>query len=287
MQMSGDKNKIAIFKEPRIIAIFLISFFLLVIAGILTFLAPRKLPWIIFIIILAQFSASIFFPIIVGYFHEKFKEREAEETIWRVFKEFSDGGILRVYKNREESKFKENALIDLKKAFDEHRNGKAKLVGVSLRVFFNQTGPFYPSIANICDLHKIKESIIVQALVCDPNNNPEVMNRAKLETPDRLNDPLIKIDIKSTIASIQNLNRLYGKSSVEYNLYLSAPYCTAVIFPDKCYFSPNLLSQVAPVRLPMIVFGMNSHGYEKINYYFDYLWSTSTKDKETQKGSKT
>jgi len=67
MQMSGDKNKIAIFKEPRIIAIFLISFFLLVIAGILTFLAPRKLPWIIFIIILAQFSASIFFPIIVGY----------------------------------------------------------------------------------------------------------------------------------------------------------------------------------------------------------------------------
>jgi len=113
------------------------------------------------------------------------------------------------------------------------------------------------------------------------------MNRAKLETPDRLNDPLIKIDIKSTIASIQNLNRLYGKGSVEYNLYLSAPYCTAVIFPDKCYFSPNLLSQVAPVRLPMIVFGMNSHGYEKINYYFDYLWNTSTKDKETQKGSKT
>ena len=175
--MSGDKNKIAIFKEPRIIAIFLISFFLLVIAGILTFLAPRKLPWIIFIIILAQFSASIFFPIIVGYFHEKFEEREAEETIWRVFKEFSDGGILRVYKNREESKFKENALIDLKKAFDEHRNGKAKLVGVSLRVFFNQTGPFYPSIANICNLHKIKESIIVQALVCDPNNNPEGMGK--------------------------------------------------------------------------------------------------------------
>jgi len=282
--MYRDKNKITIFKEPRIIVIFITSFFLLVLSGILIFLAPQKLPWIIFTIILAQFSASIFFPIIVGYFQEKFKEKEAGETIWRVFREFSDGGILRVYKDREESEFRENALTDLRKAFEGHRSGKTKLVGVSLRVFFNQTGPFYPSIANICNLRKTNENIVVQALICDPNNNPEVINRAKIETPDRLNDPLIKIDINSTIVSIQNLNRLYGAGSVEYNLYLSAPYCTAVIFPDKCYFSPNLLSPVAPLRLPMIVFGMNSNAYIKINNYFDYLWITSTKDKEKQKG---
>ncbi|GAH26248.1 unnamed protein product [marine sediment metagenome] len=112
--MSGDKNKITIFKEPRIIVIFLTSFFLLVLSGILIFLAPKELPWIIFIIILAQFSTSIFFPMIVGYFHEKFKEKEAGETIWRVFREFSDGGILRVYKERNVSINKAMKIKNLK-----------------------------------------------------------------------------------------------------------------------------------------------------------------------------
>lgn len=284
--MFRDKNKNKIFKEPRIIVIFLTSFFLLVLSGVLIYLAPKELPWIILTIIMAQFSASIFFPIIVGYFQEIFKEKEAGETIWRAFREFSEGGILRVYKDREGNEFKENALTDLKKAFGEHRNGKVKLIGVSLRVFFNQTGPFYSNITNICDLHKINENILIQALVCNANNNPEVMNRAKIETPDRLNDPLIKIDINSTIVSIQNLNKLYGTGSIKYNQYLSAPYCTAIIFPSKCYFSPNLLSPIAPIRLPMIVFAMNSPGYLKINNYFDYLWNMCTKNKEKQGGGK-
>ena len=44
------------------------------------------------------------------------------------------------------------------------------------------------------------------------------------------------------------------------------------MFPDKCYFSPNLLSTDPPVRLPMVVFSAKSHGYKKLEEYFEYLW---------------
>jgi hypothetical protein len=227
---------------------------------------------------LATVSSTVFFPLIAGYYYDKLREKQEGESIWRVFKEFSDGGILRVYKDREENEDEENAVADLRKAFEGHHEGKVKLVGVTLRVFFNQAGPFYRSITTITNLHKVDDKVRIRALVCDPNNNPEVVNRARIETPGRLNDPLIKIDIHLTIASIQNLNKKYGSDAVEYGGYSSSPYCTLIIFPNKCYFSPNILSADAPVRLPMIVFNEKSHGYKVLNQYFDYLWENRIKD---------
>jgi len=237
--VAKKKKENKLIREPKLFAIFLTSFFLLILSAILTVLVPQKMQWILLIIILAQLSSSIFFPIIFGYFYEGLKEKHEGETIWKVFREFSDGGILRVYKDREETEYEENALKDLRKAFEDHQIGKVKLVGVSLRVFFNQTGPFYRSITKICNLHKMNDNVTILALLSDPDS-PEILNRAKIETPDRLDDPLIKIDIKSTIFSIQNLKKHYGTGSIEYGVYSTAPYCTAIIFPNKCYFSPNL-----------------------------------------------
>jgi len=272
--LKGDNP---IFKDVRISMIFFSSLFLLVFSAVLSVLAPDTIKWTLFIIILATVSSTVFFPLIAGYYYDKFREKQEGESIWRVFKEFSDGGILRVYKDREESEDEENAVADLRKTFEEHHEGKVKLVGVTLRVFFNQTGPFYRSITNICDLHKVNNTVGIRALVCDPNNS-EVFNRAKIETPDRLNDPLIKIDIHFTIASIQNLNKKYGSTAIGYGYYSSAPYCTLIIFPNKCYFSPNILSTDAPVRLPMIIFNEKSHGYKVLDQYFEYLWENKIKD---------
>jgi hypothetical protein len=70
-----------------------------------------------------------------------------------------------------------------------------------------------------------------------------------------------------------HLNSQFKSKVIEYGYYDCCPYCTLVIFPDKCYFSPNILSVDAPVRLPMVIFRAGSHGYQKLDAYFDYLWN--------------
>lgn len=267
--------------NPRILIWFFLSFFLIVLSVILSVSLDHlsEKPFTsITIIILGQLGACIFFPLLVGYFYDKLKRKNQAETIWTIFKDLSDGGIIRVYMDREENEHEQNAHIDLRSDFDDFRSGEVKLVGVSLRVFFNQTGPFYRSIYKICELGEISKSIKIRALISHPES-PEVYNRAKIETPNRVNDPLIKIDIKSTVASIENLNNNFSSGPIKYCHYEQAPYCTCIIFPEKCYFSPNILSSDAPVRLPMIVFQRDSHGYKKLNEYFEYLWKDSCKEK--------
>ncbi|MCJ7655703.1 MAG: hypothetical protein MUO97_10500 [Dehalococcoidia bacterium] len=264
------------FKSISVMIVFFSSLFVLMFSAVLSMFAPNTVQWNLATIILATVSSSAFFPLMAGYFYDKFKEEQQGENVSRVFREFSEAGILRVYKDREESKDRDNAEADLKESFANHSQGRIKIVGVSLRVFFNQTGPFYQSIVRIAHLHSLDTEVGFQALVCEPSSH-EVLNRAKIETPDRLDDKLIEIDIKSTIASIQNLNEKHGKAAIEYGYYCSAPYCTLIIFPEKCYFSPNILSTEAPVRLPMIQFAAKSHGYVKLEEYFDYLWQNRIK----------
>ena len=270
-----------ILKRPILIALFLSSFFLVLLSVILTLYeaSPKNVTFsnALFILFIAQIGSSIFFPMAVGYFYDKIKNKDQAETIWSVFKDLSDGGIIRVYMDREENQHEQNALLDLRDAFDSVHTGRVKLIGVSLRVFFNQTGPFYRSIYKICELAETNDNLKITALVSHPLA-PEVYNRAEIETPDRLNDPLINIDIRSTIVSIENLNSNFPKRPIEYGYYSQAPYCTCIIFPDRCYFSPNILAHDAPVRLPMIIFKKDSHGYKKLNQYFDYLWGKKIMD---------
>ena len=272
-----SKRDNSMFKDTKIAMICFSSFFLLVFSVVLSKFAPDATEWDLVTIILATVSSTVFFPLIAGYYYDKFREKQEGESIWRVFKEFSDGGILRVYKDREASEDEENAVTALGKAFEEHHEGEVKLMGVTLRVFFNPVGPFYEKITIITNLHKDDDNVRIRALVCDPNDNPEVVNRARIETPDKLSDPTIRREIHSTIDFIQNLNKEYGITAVDYGYYSSAPYCTLIIFPNKCYFSPNILSKDAPVRLPMIVFNEKSHGYTVLNRYFNYLWENKIK----------
>jgi len=161
-------------------------------------------------------------------------------------------------------------VVELRQAFLNHRHGKVKLVGVSLRVFFNPTAPFYQVIATIASIGQNNPDVSIKALLSHPKS-PEVVNRAAIETPDK-GATLTEKEIALTAANIDNLRRQFSGSSIEYGYYKEAPYCTLVVFPDKCFFSLNLLSKVVPVRLPMIVFRSGSHGYTVLDEYFKYLW---------------
>ena len=259
-----------ILRQPLIVGWLSVSFIVMLVSILLSIFVPSNLFVVIIAVLLAQVSGSVLFPILVGYFYDKIKERETGEAIWRLFKEFSEGGILRVYKDREENENPENALSDLRNTFLGHANGDVKLIGVSLRVFFNPTGPFYEGISSIAQRGTIDSNIKIKALVSDPSS-PECVNRAKVETPG-LPDPLIERDISLTIANLEYLKGKSREDLVQYGYYQEAPYCTLVIFPGRCYYSPNLLSAVVPVRLPMIVFREGSHGYDVLNRYFDHLW---------------
>jgi hypothetical protein len=259
-----------ILKHPRVVAWLAGSFVIMCLSAILSIYGPDKTYMTVITILLATLSGSIIFPILVGYFTETFRERESGEAIWKVFKEFGEGGMLRVYKDREQHPYLEDGIDDLQQAFMKHDKGAVKLIGVTLRVFFNQTGPFYQAISNIVIAARDNENIGIKVLLSHPDS-PEVLNRAAIETP-AMAEPLIKKDIALTAANIDNLRNEFAGSSLEYGYYKEAPYCTLIIFPDKCYYSSNILSKEVPVRLPLIVFASTSHGYKMLNNYFDYLW---------------
>jgi hypothetical protein len=269
-----------ILRHPIVLIWFIVAIIAMIVSVLLSYFAANSPFWVITAILMSQAASSIFFPILVGYFYDTLKEKESGDIIWQVFKDFSEGGIIRVYKDRELSESAENAEVDLRRAFESHADGEVKLIGVSLRVFFNQTGPFYRSILHIALRAQQNRRIRIKALVSHPDS-PEVKCRAEIETPQMLKEPLIRRDILTSIANMQHINDQFEVDTVEYGYYSSCPYCTLVVFPDKCYFSPNLLSTDAPVRLPMIVFKAGSHGYEKLNYYFDYLWARRTPVEES------
>ncbi|MCX6680091.1 MAG: hypothetical protein NTX42_06990 [Methanothrix sp.] len=231
-----------LFSDSKIVFIFFASLFILIFSIYLGEYPPGNQGyWDIFALILGSIASSVFFPLLIGMYMEHLKEKQDGGFIWSVFEEYFEGGILRVYKDREKSKSGENAITDLIKSFENHKNGTVKLSGVSLRVFFDQTSTFYNNIEQLCEMHKnINNNIKIRALVCEPDSQ-EVFNRAKIESPDKPY-PQIKEDIDTTIQYIMDFNANYDEP-IEYGYYESAPYCTLVIFPDKCYFSPNILSK--------------------------------------------
>lgn len=221
--------------------------------------------------LLLTLGASIFFPIVVSWTYDRIRERWMGDEISRINNEFADGGILRFYKDRERSDSRDNAVSRLLQEFEDFDSEppEIKIMGVSLRVFFNDAGTFYPAIKSL--LKRRKGVVIIKTLVCDPQN-PEVFHRDEIESKG---NPQTVRDIESTKSGIQGIRNLYPEhlDCVTLRTYMQAPYCTMIIFPDKCYYSPNILSSTVPVRLPMIVFRHGSHGYNVLRESFDYIWS--------------
>jgi len=82
-------------------------------------------------------------------------------------------------------------------------------------------------------------------------------------------------DLKSVEIGLNELNsRTDGGKVIEARTTICAPYCTAIIFPNVCYFTPNLLYHSAPVNLPMLSFLRGGSVYDRILDHFKFLWWT-------------
>ena len=96
-------------KNPLIVFWLSFSFIAMILSVVLSIFMANNILAVIIAILISQAASSIFFPIVVSYFYDKFTEEERGDAIWRIFKEFADGGIDRVYQNREESDNLDNA----------------------------------------------------------------------------------------------------------------------------------------------------------------------------------
>lgn len=261
------------------IFILLITLFLLIFCTIFSFFTPSdfnnpnsELLYSVLILIFTQISACIFFPLVVGKIQSE------------LSKEYLKAGIKKVYRDRgkknEIEDREENAENDIIEDFKDLNHGTIKIIGVSLRDFFHERAPYYDLIKNL------DKNIEIQALFCDSKNSYEVINRGMIEDPNAtlnyintedinsIEPPQIIIDIENTRMGIEKLvNKSDVKTNIKYKQYKSAPYCTAIIFPNKCYFSPNVLSPNKADGLPMIQYKANSNTYKVLLNYFSYIWN--------------
>ena len=221
-------------------------------------------------VVLEALGSAIMFPILVSFTYDRLRERWFGDEVWRIFNELSDAGITRIYRDRESSYHPDNAQQRLANEFRTFQAGEILMMGVSLRVFFNPLGPFYRDICSM--LEGTRGNVRIKAMICDPGN-PDIPIRAGIEEPSR--DPRHKTqidrDLEDTVVTVAGLRTSY-RNRVDLKYYMASPYCTTVIFPHVCYYSPNLLAPGAPVRLPMILFLSRSNGYSMVKASFDYLW---------------
>ncbi len=250
-----------------------------------------------------QVGGAFFFAISAGYIIEKIRDIKGFSVLWSFSQEFRQAGILAFYSNRDNE-----AEKNLKEAFAEHKRGEVLMAGASLRKFLVREYPFYLGIRNM--LTKKDNSVRVRALFCSPDSNDELPVRAfveefnqdgkfgedpydwekEIDFPFREfkeqfykkygikapSDEKLKIidDLVSTRKGISTLNRASKntKNSIKSREIKSAPYCTVIIFPDKAFYTPNLLYYQPPVNMTTLVFHKSSDTYNKLKYYFEFLW---------------
>jgi hypothetical protein len=240
------------------------------IAGVALTLLTTGKPGLVTGVTLQSLGATVLFPILVSFVYDRLRERWLGDEVWRLFSELADAGIIRVYRDREFSPGRDNAQSRLSSAFLTCKVGEVCMMGPTLRVFFNPLGPFYSDIAEM--LRNGGGKVTIRALIERPDS-PAVADRTAIEE-SRLgpgDKPQTERDAESSIAQAKALANEIGPY-VSLRRFLQAPYCTAIIFPDIAFYSPNLLAPIVPVRLPMILFRTGSHGYNMIKASFEHLW---------------
>lgn len=247
-------------KELMVGSIVIISIFGMLLSLYLTSTGQESTRYI-FAILLAQLASSIFFPVTIGVLYDKIRGKKDGDAIWKVFYEFNDGGIIRIYKSRDE----ETGKDALRERFEKYKSDEEiKFIGVSLREFFVPGNPFYDVIQNLIFN---KKNIKIKALLCDPKS-VEAKNRGEIENPGDEEAQITKqIEISKEVID----NYATDDNSIEYKFYTEAPYCTAVLFSDQCFYIPNILIRSRPI-LPMIVFRKNSKAFNHLNEYFKNIW---------------
>ncbi len=265
--------------------------------------------------LLVEAGGAFFFAMTVGWALDKLRDAEGYSVLWLFSQEFRKAGVLAFYSDR-----KDEAEKVLEQAFKEHHGGKILMAGASLRVFLASGQNYQPGISKMLTREE-RTPIEVKAIWCNPESNHELPVRSFVEefnqdktfpkesTPFNWNQPItfsfsnfenyffknfgVNVPSKQRVRVIQDLEatragvrELKGKvtgldNSIDYRECNFAPYCTVIIFPDKAFYTPNLLCTEFPVNLPVIVFHRSSDGYKKLVNYVEFLW-WSSKDVENE-----
>ncbi len=215
-------------------------------------------------------GAAVFFPVVVSFAYDRLREKWLGDEVWRLFGELADAGIARVYRDREYYEGRENGFSHLADTFISTHQGEVRLMGPTLKVFFNTASPMYSSIEQM--LRHANGHVTVRALI-SREDSEAIHDRIAVEQPTLHSDEVsqTKRDCDSTLASAKTLKDQF-KCSLDVRRFNQAPYCTAVLFKEMAFFSPNLLAPQVPVRLPLIVFKAGSHGYRMVEESFNWLW---------------
>lgn len=253
-----------------------------------------------------QIGCAFFFALSVGYILDKIRDAEGFSVLWLLSQEFRKAGVMAFYANR-----LNHAEKALEEAFDSHHSGDVLMAGASLRLFLAPGLHFHSYVERMLT-RKSGDSIKVKALSCNPEGNYELPIRSFVEefnqdfsTPKsssfdlnkKINKPFNKFEqeffenhgigtakrcrvIHDLLSTEQGVRAFRGaleisSNQIEHRVFNSAPYCTVIIFPDRAFYTPNLLCTEVPVNMPMTVFHKTSDAYKKLANYVEFLWWVS------------
>lgn len=270
---------------------------------------PQKSPLSsIYTNILLQAGGAFFFALTVGWVVDRVRDIEGYSVLWLFSQEFREAGVLAFYADR--ANYAEKALED---AFKKQGAGEILMAGASLRLFLAPGLHFYQPVEKLLG-RRHTFPLTVRALSCSPEHNYELPLRSFIEefNQDKTfpksdvfdwnkkldfvfeefessffdthgiyapSEQRVRVvhDLESTRAGVKALQGA-GKrvgNHLHHREFKFAPYCTVIIFPDRAFYTPNLLSSQVPVNLPMIVFHKTSDSYAKLKDYFELLWWVS------------
>ena len=279
------------------------------VAGLTFATDPQKSPLSnIYTNILLQAGGAFFFALTVGWVIDRVRDMEGYSVLWLFSQEFRQAGVLAFYADRTN-----HAEKALEEAFAKPGGGEILMAGASLRLFLAPGLHFYRPVEKLMS-GKSTFPFTIRAISSSPERNYELPLRSFIEEFNqdksfpkskafdwskelgfRFDDfersffsehgigapsaQRVRVihDLESTRAGVKALrgtaegvgNHIFHRES------RFAPYCTVVIFSDRAFYTPNLLSGEVPVNLPMIVFHKTSDLYVKLKSYFEFLWWVS------------
>lgn len=266
--------------------------------------------------IFVQVGGAFFFALSAGYVIERIQSAHGYSILWKFSQEFREAGLLNFFSNRDDE-----AEENLKEAFAKHKKGEVLMAGASLRYFLAPGHPLNEPIRKMLEKEdnsvRIRalfcspdsnDELPIRSFVEEFSQNGTIPSgkKAKFDWGEKINfsfgnfkknfykeyglkkpfqDQKLRVmtDLESTRNGIRELKGIAESSnSIEYREIKSAPYCTVIIFPDRAFYTPNLLCSIVPVNMPTLVFHKTSSVYEKLKNYFKFLWWVNDQDSEKE-----
>lgn len=259
--------------------------------------------------ILLQAGGAFFFALTVGWVIDRVRDIEGYSVLWLFSQEFRKAGVLAFYADREGY-----AKQALEEAFEKHSGGEVLMAGASLRLFLGSGLHFYDSVSKILS-RRGGSPITVRAVSSSPETNHELPLRSFVEefnqdrssprspksfdwtrdidfsfaefeqqffekyginTPSCQRARVVKDldNVRGGVRALEGVAQSAG-NFIKHRESRFAPYCTVIIFPDRAFYTPNLLGHVVPINFPLIVFHRSSDAYDKLVNYVEFLWWVS------------